>query len=323
MPSPDAMTAAALLDGSRSERRRVLDLLTNFTSVAVAVFTPTGELIEANRGYALVTTGRSDASAPPGAEALVAPTLDELAVSHAATSDCAYAGIVTLNGADATPRSLNGVLWRFTDAVVLLAEHDVVDQQATIDALLDLHEQTNELQRELVRSRRALEVSEARLREQATTDELTGLRNRRFATERLAEEVARARREGSNLCVAIVDLDHLKHHNDQHGHRAGDAALQTVAELLRGAARSYDVCARFGGDEFVLIWTDTTPDDAVRAAERLIARARVRRVADTPLSLSIGVAALADDDTPDTLLARADDALYDAKRAGRGRARST
>jgi diguanylate cyclase (GGDEF)-like protein len=320
MRSPDADTAIALLEGWRSERRRLLDLLSGFTSVVVAVFSPSGDLIEANRGYALVTTGRRDASAPPGADALVAPTFDELASSDPGTSDSAYAGIVTLTGADAAPRSLNGVLWRFPDAVVLLAEHDVADHHATIDALLGLHEEMSELQRELLRSRRALERSEARLREQATTDDLTGLRNRRFATERLAEEVARSRREGSELCVAIVDLDHLKHHNDAHGHRTGDVALQTVAELLRGAARSYDVCARYGGDEFVLVWTDTGPDDALRAAQRLIGRARELRVADAPLSLSIGVATLADDDTPDSLLARADDALYDAKRGGRDRA---
>lgn len=151
----------------------------------------------------------------------------------------------------------------------------------------------------------------ARLEEVARTDELTGLLNRRGLDEQLAREVARARRSGAPLCVAMLDLDHFKRFNDQRGHQEGDRLLREAAAAWSGAIRPTDVLARFGGEEFLLVLADCDLERAVETAERL------RRIVPAGETCSAGVACWDGDEAVDTLVGRADRALYDAKRAGR------
>lgn len=153
---------------------------------------------------------------------------------------------------------------------------------------------------------------EDRLRELINTDELTGIANRRHFDQRLSEEVSRARRYGSPLSVLVVDVDRLKQINDTEGHEAGDRALRAVAEALERSTRVSDLSARVGGDEFAMLAPSTLASDAVDLAERVRAR-----LACTPYSISIGVAELNGGDA-ESLVARADRALYAAKDAGRG-----
>jgi diguanylate cyclase (GGDEF)-like protein len=159
-----------------------------------------------------------------------------------------------------------------------------------------------------------------RLLEKARTDPLTGLFNARVFHERLEEEVARARRYGRPLCLLMIDVDGLKAVNDRGGHRAGDAALVRVAEALRGAARRTDVAARWGGDEFALLAPDTMADAAMTVGERIRSLVDDGRAGD-PITVSVGVAALAEEDDAagDGFRGRADLALYAAKREGRNR----
>mgnify|MGYP002784713389 CR=1 FL=1 len=158
----------------------------------------------------------------------------------------------------------------------------------------------------------------ARLVELARTDPLTGLANRRAFDERLAAELARARREGSPLSLALVDLDRFKRVNDVHGHAVGDEVLREVARRLRDVARATDVVARLGGEELAWLLPGTGLDAAMEAAERL--RAGIR---GTPVgragrqTASIGIAEAAPGDLPGDLLRRADGALYRAKDGGR------
>jgi diguanylate cyclase (GGDEF)-like protein len=159
------------------------------------------------------------------------------------------------------------------------------------------------------------------------TDPLTGLFNRRHFTARLEEEIARAFRDGSSLTVLAVDVDLFKSVNDRFGHAAGDAVLRAVSLVIRRAVRFFDVCARMGGDEFVIV-LHGTEENALQTAERLRKRVASWRPADPSLGLpmdmnvtvSIGLASLRRDasDTQD-LLERADRALYAAKLAGRNR----
>jgi two-component system, cell cycle response regulator len=159
-----------------------------------------------------------------------------------------------------------------------------------------------------------------RLAEQAMTDELTGLANRRHGAHALERAVALAVRHGHALALARIDVDRFKAINDTHGHQAGDEVLAEVARRLAGSVRGGDELARWGGDEFVAILPDTDKTGALRAAERLrssVAEAPIDAAGrQLPVTISVGWAHWAGD-TPDDLLARADRALYRAKDAGR------
>ena len=152
-----------------------------------------------------------------------------------------------------------------------------------------------------------------RLRALASTDSLTGLPNRRGWEVSLERELARASRRKSPLCVALLDLDNFKALNDERGHLAGDRMLKLVAATWLGLIRDTDVLARYGGDEFGVMLPDCPPKMANEIVERL---SRANPEGET---CSVGVAwATAEDDTQ-SLINRADRALYDAKGGGGGR----
>jgi len=167
---------------------------------------------------------------------------------------------------------------------------------------------------------------ESQLQELARTDPLTGLANLRAFRARLEEEVKRARRYRTPLACVMVDMDNLKPINDQFGHQAGDAAIGAVAEVIRSELRETDFGARCGGDEFVVLLPHTTAGDARVFAERVRVRLQSTTLEEggrrLPLGASFGVAALIDEppgEPGEIMVRRADEALYSAKRAGRGR----
>lgn len=164
------------------------------------------------------------------------------------------------------------------------------------------------------------------LRRIATTDELTGLANRRQFLATLEVEVARAERGGRALSLAILDIDHFKRINDTHGHPAGDAALREVAEILRDATRLGDLVGRLGGEEFAVLMPDTDVAQVELAGERLRAAVAARPIAlpsgeQIAVTLSAGAALLVAGEESDHLMQRADAALYEAKAGGRNRVR--
>lgn len=150
----------------------------------------------------------------------------------------------------------------------------------------------------------------------ARTDALTGLPNRRYLEEALAAEVARAHRHGGPLAVAIFDVDHFKTVNDVNGHAAGDETLRVIAMMAREVARSSDLVGRFGGDEFVFLLPQTDVDGASELVWRLVREVRAKWTSPR-VTLSAGIAALLPGESAGALLARADAALYEAKKAGR------
>jgi diguanylate cyclase (GGDEF)-like protein len=154
---------------------------------------------------------------------------------------------------------------------------------------------------------------------QSLHDHVSGALNRRGIDQRLALELVRAERNGYQLAIALIDIDHFKQINDTAGHAAGDAALRQIVEVISGRLRSYDFFGRFGGDEFLLVLPQTSCDDALRIAERMkhaVSGLAVSGFA-LPISLSIGLTFATPGETAISMLARADMALYNAKRAGR------
>jgi diguanylate cyclase (GGDEF)-like protein len=159
---------------------------------------------------------------------------------------------------------------------------------------------------------------------QAREDALTGLPNRRAFEERLIVEMGRAQRNGRPLCLVALDVDHFKKVNDQHSHSVGDLVLKQVGRLLMEASRASDMAARTGGEEFCLLLTDTTQEQAVRACERLRRLFHGQQgwggIAGLHITFSAGLVQLGVGDAhPSDLYQRADRLLYRAKRAGRDR----
>jgi diguanylate cyclase (GGDEF)-like protein len=147
----------------------------------------------------------------------------------------------------------------------------------------------------------------------ARSDALTGLPNRRALDDQLPREMARALRGGSALCLAIIDIDRFKAYNDTYGHLAGDKVLRACAAAWDEALRGEDTILRFGGEEFLVVLPDCGPDDATEVLERL------RAATPGAQTCSVGLAAWRPGESVDELVARADEALYRAKAAGRDR----
>lgn len=161
--------------------------------------------------------------------------------------------------------------------------------------------------------------------EMAVTDALTGLPNRRYAMSRLRQSLESFARSGEPVSVVLFDVDRFKPVNDTHGHQAGDAVLRGVAERMKAALRAVDVPGRYGGEEFMAVLPGADETAALDAAERvreaIAADLFLAPGLETPLAITIsgGSAQAIRGDTAETLLARADAALYEAKASGRNR----
>jgi len=158
----------------------------------------------------------------------------------------------------------------------------------------------------------------AQLERLSMTDELTGLFNRRGFLSHLRRELSNARRHGRSGVLVLLDLDGLKAINDTHGHAAGDAAIRLFSVTMTAAVRGGDIVGRLGGDEFALLLHRATKAGASRriaTLRRTLAEATIPwHGAEIPLQACFGVAGFAEGDDEDTLIARADDALYADKR---------
>jgi diguanylate cyclase (GGDEF)-like protein len=236
------------------------------------------------------------------AELMPGETVGELSVLQARP---ATAHVVT-----ATPARLlaisEAIFWRLVQA----------SHEFAINLLVQLAQRMGEHSRQLSES-----VAQRRMLErEVTTDALTGLFNRRWLDQRLSRFVERHRRNGTSLSVLMLDVDHFKRVNDEYGHAAGDAVLVQVARTLLACLRPTDMSARYGGEELAVILPDTDLGGAMVAAERLrkaIAALVPEHDPTRKITVSIGVATFTQEDTAQTLLARADGLLYRAKDRGR------
>lgn len=159
------------------------------------------------------------------------------------------------------------------------------------------------------------------LKEAAMHDPLTALVNRRPLLERLRAEVERSQSRGHSFCVAMLDIDNFKPINDRYGHDVGDTVLIETSRMMEGEVREYDLCGRWGGEEFLIILPETSVDEAVTIVQRVrdaIAAMRIRAGAEAlAITISAGIAEYRDGERDADLLNRADGALLQAKRAGR------
>ena len=194
-----------------------------------------------------------------------------------------------------------------------------VDTQNSRDQLQTMREKTAQAEAEI--SKLHLELD--RISAQARHDPLTGALNRRGMDEAVQREIANARRKGTPLCVALLDIDNFKKLNDDLGHEAGDEALAHLVKITRESMRPQDTLARYGGEEFVILLPDTLLEQGVLALTRLqrelTKRLFLRKNQKVLITFSAGVVQLADDELGNGGIKRADQAMYLAKRNGKNR----
>jgi diguanylate cyclase (GGDEF)-like protein len=190
---------------------------------------------------------------------------------------------------------------------------------ARVDVALRLKNERDRLRQTASEALTAAEHAQQR----ALTDALTGLMNRYGLQRALFKEVAETRRYKRALSCLMLDTDHFKKINDTHGHPVGDIAIQQIGTLLTETIRASDMVFRYGGEEFIILLPETNLDGAVIVGEKICAAAQSRVFGDGerifPLTLSVGVATLKDDESGNDMIARADEALLCAKEKGRNR----
>lgn len=262
--------------------------------------------------HAVFIAGRPPPDATPRLEAATAELLE--LTGRAGGQVASFERLL----GDATGR-LGGLdepeLRDFAAGLLALTRHLAVQTAEVSLRLGETELRLAELRRELGESHRA-----------ALTDALTGLGNRRAFERDLADLLRDRRRTARPLALVMLDVDHFKQVNDSWGHQVGDAVLRAVAARLREALRADDRPARYGGEEFAVLLPDTTGEAALRVCERVrgamasrdfVLRSSGERIG--VVTLSGGVAVLAEGETADAFVARADAALYAAKGAGRNR----
>jgi diguanylate cyclase (GGDEF)-like protein len=224
-----------------------------------------------------------------------------------------YTYILLLADAEALPAVVSGLEAGADDFVTLPVD------LLNLKPRLALGERINNLESVLSEAR-------SNLKRLGLYDSLTGLLNRRALYERSIAELNRCGRRRTPLSLVLADIDHFKTINDLYGHMTGDQALRYVADILTSSIRSYDLCGRWGGEEFLIVMPDTALDEAVRAAERLraaIADARLPlpKAEFLSVTVSLGVTEIQPRDVSDfdVFLAQVDEALYQAKTEGRNR----
>lgn len=205
-----------------------------------------------------------------------------------------------------------------------IQEHMDARRQLEREQLARAEAEVNHLRQELAQVENESQDLRQRLqdaRERALRDALTGLYNRLAYDERIAQECDRWARYGRPAVLSIWDIDYFKRINDEFGHKAGDTVLRAVAKLLQESTRKSDFVARFGGEEFMLLFPETDMATALELANRLRERVAAKRYQyhgkPVPLTISCGLAEFAEGETPDEVYRRADEALYSAKAAGR------
>ncbi|MFG1463840.1 diguanylate cyclase [Xanthobacter sp. DSM 24535] len=211
------------------------------------------------------------------------------------------------------------VFW--TQLNVALVHNENGSPRCFISQIQDISDQRALIQ-ELNQKRKELEEANGRLTQLASLDPLTGILNRRALRQRLDQEMALANAKGTPLAFIMVDVDDFKRYNDRYGHLVGDVALKEVARCMRDASRAQDAVCRFGGEEFLLLLPQTAAPEATKVAERVRQAIASSTALPQRLTVSAGVHVYTqmENGSPiDQLIAKADEALYRAKRNGKNR----
>ena len=292
------------------------------TAVALAEIDPAGRLRDANAGFIrLLPEAVGHEVEPDIASYFVSPRFLQLVELSRSGREPFYDGLLTIGDPDGPSRSLRGTVSRSGPLLLLVAEFEIEEMERINDKAIQLSNELSEAQRELLSAHNKLKRREEEIRVLSQTDQLTGIANRRRLDEAIAAEYARVRRYGGKFALMMADIDHFKSVNDEYGHDVGDTVIRNFAQVLLGQIRETDLAARFGGEEFVVLMPESESEQAFACAERI--RMQFGSESIPPISrlvtASFGITMLEADDTVTSVFKHADEALYQAKEAGRNR----
>jgi len=291
-------------------------------AVVAATLDENGTLIEANAGFLrLIKTEEQQPIGVSASHFFRQPDFTALAGMSAGANDEIHCGLLTIGEYMGQTRTLHARIWRCNGQLRVLAEYDIEELERLYAIVLELNRDYANAQLELAQTNLKLQQREAQITAISLTDPLTGVGNRRQLEQALSLEISRSERTQNVFCIIMADLDHFKHVNDNHGHEAGDKVLAVFGDLLRRQIRPMDIATRFGGEEFVVLLPHTRLEQALIVAERIRTSLASTTIEPLPtaITVSLGVAEFAPDETGDALLRRVDNALYEAKSAGRNR----
>lgn len=308
--------------GARS--RFIPEFLRPLGSLVIAVMDRQGQLIDANQGlYDLFPDGEQQGNRSSPGRLFINPALEELLARAGAQEDDIpiYTGPMTLGDIDGDSETWEGRVWWRDSALLVVCERDVQQDRRLQRQLLQLTDEYAEKERELARINRELTYYANEVERLSLTDSLTGLPNRRSFDQFMRHHTELAERHGDPLALLLMDLDRFKAINDRLGHQRGDQVLREVAGILTQEMRAADLLARWGGEEFAVLAPKTDREDGMKLAERLrlVIEAIPRPEEDLPVTISIGIAERGHRESIESLLRRADAALYRAKEGGRNR----
>ena len=296
------------------------DLLRPLLAIVLARVSPTGSLLDFNRGFARLLGEEKAVTGNNMTDYFINPGLADF-IDHEQHTPygMVFEGILTLGDPQSQCQSLNGAIWRDAAGLLLVAEYDVEHMELLASSVLELNNQLADLQRALTRQNVELKRSYDKIHMLSLTDTLTEIGNRRAFNERLRTELERSARSAVAFGLIMADIDHFKNVNDSFGHDVGDIVLQTTVSCLSQCIRPYDFIARIGGEEFIVILPETDRSTTLNIAERLrvtIAGHVMPSIA-RPVTISLGVTLWQTGDTAQSIFHRADRAVYAAKDAGR------
>ena len=295
-------------------------MIHDMLTIAAVRLDLTGKVLECNRGFAYLLGMEPETLLGTNVSSkLVNPSFVDLRLATVHPAEVAYRGIMTIGDKQHNNRSLHGVIYRHSREIRLIAEHDLINLERLNATVIELNNELAQTHRDLVKSNQALKRQDAEITKLMLTDSLTGIPNRRHFMQALDREYKRAGRAGTPISIAICDIDHFKAVNDNFGHNIGDEVLCTVATAIAENIRQTDFTARWGGEEFVIMFVDSDSDDANVVAERV--RQAIEAIyfenLNSNITISIGLTQGRLNEPYEEAIKRADKGLYESKKHGR------
>ncbi len=287
------------------------------------------ELVNAERASILIRNEKSNSLHAKAAIGSRINLLSETSVGSRVAGRVLEIGnpvvITDMKGIEAAPPEWNYKTTSFISYPILIGDRRIGVLNLTDKAGGEIFNQRDLELLQAIAPQIAVAIDRTTLRDKAgeyeqlsVTDPLTGLLNRRYLEERLAEEITRSKRHRFSMSLMMLDVDAFKSYNDSFGHPAGDSALKMVADILKETLRGADVAARYGGEEFAILLPQTSLEEAAQIGERIRRRVEKTEFAKRQVTVSIGIAGCSNEiDTPKDLISAADVALYAAKNRGR------
>lgn len=285
-----------------------------------AVFTRDGDLIQSNAGsdYVFFSDFGDDENI---SESFVNPIFSDVQhrFDQAVDGNVIFEGVINVGNPALMVHSLNGRIIRFQGRLLVVAEHDVQQLINLNQKVVDLNNELANAHRKMAKMNREIKAEKKRTEQLLITDQLTQAPNRYALNQRMDEELARYQRYHQPMSFALLDIDKFKLVNDEYGHDVGDQALIYLADWLKGRLRKSDFFARWGGEEFVIMFPGTGVEEAQIVLNRIREELanEVFEPIGRPLTFSAGILEFEFSMSLDDIFKRADQALYTSKERGR------